>query len=126
VSPQPDIVDRIATELDRMDPAPVPAAPPPPRRPPPRRKGEQELATYNELKTMPAALRRSAIAVSALILSRRIDAQDSTDRDATGLHRELRMHMDDLRDMAPGERKGDATDEVRARREARLTAVVGE
>jgi len=122
----PDIVERIESELDRLDPAPLPPRPLRRPRPPARRKGEQEKAAYDELKTMPPALRKSAIAVSALILARRIDANASTDRDATGMHRELRMHMETLADRAPGERKGDSTDEVRARREARLSAEDGQ
>jgi hypothetical protein len=69
---------------------------------------------------MPAALRGGAVAATALKLARELDTLPMTPRDASGHARELRMHMTQLAEMAPGERKGDVTDEVRARRESRL------
>lgn len=114
------------TELDRLDPAPAaPAAPAAPR-PPARRKGQREAALARDLKAMPAALRSGALAVTALGLARDLDEGGMTDRDKTGVARELRMYVADLTAMAPGERKGDSTDEVRARREARLAAAPGQ
>jgi hypothetical protein len=104
-----------ATELDRLDPAP-----PPPKAP--RRNRKIELAVGKDLRAMPAALRQSALAATALDLARDLDAGGMTPRDKAGHARELRMHMNDLTAMAPGERKGDATDEVRARRERRMEA----
>jgi hypothetical protein len=120
--PEPDIVDRIDTELDRLDPVPAPAPPPRPPRAAPRRKGAVESAVARDLKTMPAALRGGAIAAAALKLARELDELPMTARDTAGHARELRMCMTQLADLAPGERKGDVTDEVRERREARMTA----
>jgi len=113
------------SELDRLvlgpDAAFAEAAPPPPKTPP-RRKGKIELAVGRDLRAMPTALRASALAASALDLARDLDETEMTPRDKAGIARELRMHMNDLAAQAPGERKGDATDEVRERRERRLAA----
>lgn len=116
-----DIVERIETELDRLDP---PARPPRARREraAPRRKGAVEAAVARDLKAMPAALRNGAIAAAAAKLAHELDAMPMTPRDAAGHARELRMCMTQLADLAPGERKGDVTDEVRARREARMAS----
>jgi hypothetical protein len=43
-----------------------------------------------------------------------------TKRDKSGMYAQLRMAMVTLREIAPGEAKGDHTDEVRERREKRL------
>lgn len=118
-------IDETLTELDRLDPAPVPDPPPPPprpSRPAPRRKGAVETAVARDLKAMPPALRGGAIAAAAIKLARELDAMPMTPRDAAGHARELRMCMMQLADLAPGERRGDVTDEVRARREARMAA----
>jgi hypothetical protein len=127
--PGPDIVERIETELDRLDPQTAPAAAPaqavpavPRRRPVPRRKGAIETATFRDLKTMPEALRTGAVAATALLLARELDTAGMTPRDTAGHARELRMHMTQLAELAPGERKGDVTDELRERRHQRLAA----
>jgi hypothetical protein len=121
-----------ASELDRLALGPDaayarPAEPPPeqqpePPKPPPRRKGPVELATARDLKALPAVMRTGALAATALMLARELDGLDMTARDTAGHARELRMHMTQLAEMAPGGTKGDATDEVRERRERRLSA----
>jgi hypothetical protein len=116
------------SEMDRLvlgpDAAFAEAAAPPPKVPP-RHKGKIELAVGRDLRAMPTALRQSALAATALDLARDLDSADRdgmTKRDKAGHARELRMHMTDLAAQAPGERKGDSTDEVRERRERRLAA----
>jgi hypothetical protein len=121
-----DVVAEIETELDRLDPPPSQPEPPAPEQPrrvriPSRRKGLIEAATAFELKMMPEALRKGAVAAAALRLARELDGPlPMTPRDTAGHARELRMCMTLLAEQAPGERKGDTTDEVRARREARM------
>ena len=116
------------SELDRLVLGPDAAfaearpEPEPPPKTPPRRKGKIELAVGRDLRAMPTALRASALAASALDLARDLDETEMTPRDKAGIARELRMHMNDLAAQAPGERKGDSTDEVRERRERRLAA----
>jgi hypothetical protein len=67
-------------------------------------------------------MRQGALAATALKLAFEIDSAELTARDLAGHARELRMHMTQLFDSAPGGSKGDATDEVRERRERRLAA----
>ena len=114
-----------ATELDRLalgpDAAYSGAAPAPPKAPP-RHKGDVELGLDTDLRTMPRALRLGTLARTARRLARTLDAGGMTPRDEATMARELRMHVNDLIAMAPGERKGDSTDEVQARRERRLEA----
>jgi hypothetical protein len=116
--------------LDQLDPAPAerrrPDPPAPPRRPRQQRPRKVEPSVVGELKTMPEVMRKSAIAATALLLARELDTLDMTARDTAGHARELRMAMTTLHEMAPGERKGDDTDEVRARRERRLAAAAPE
>lgn len=121
--------DEQPSELDRLalgpDAAYAARAPRPPRTPP-RRKGDAEAAALRDLRVLPPALRRSALAVSILILARDLDeaaALGISYRDKTGMHRELRQHLNDLADRAPGERTGDSTDAARAARETRLRLV---
>ena len=59
---------------------------------------------------------------TALKLACEIDTAALTARDLAGHARELRMHMTQLFESAPGGAKGDATDAVRERREKRLAA----
>ena len=110
------------TAMDVLDPAP-PA--PPRRRPPPRRKGANEKAVLEDLKALPADLRKGAIAAVALGLARDLDDGDMSARDKAGMYAQLRMAMVTLREIAPGEAKGDHTDEVRERRERRLSQQTG-
>lgn len=110
--------------MDTLDPQPAPA-PPPRRRPPPRRKGANEKAVLEDLKALPADLRKGAIAAVALGLARDLDDGDMSARDKAGMYAQLRMAMVTLREIAPGEAKGDHTDEVRERRERRLSQQAG-
>ena len=121
---QPSGFDQLALGPDaaysarREEPDPEPRAP----RVPARRKGPVEAATARDLKTLPPVMRQGALAATALKLAREIDTDEMTARDLAGHARELRMHMTQLFDSAPGGAKGDATDEVRERRERRLSA----
>lgn len=112
------------SELDRLDPAPVPVRPPEPgprRRPPPRRKGPSETAVLRDLKALPDDLRKGGIAAVALQLAIELDAGNMSPRDFAGVAAQLRMALVTLREIAPGEARGDHTDEVRERRERRLS-----
>jgi hypothetical protein len=62
------------------------------------------------------------IAAATRRLAREMDMGMVIGRDAAGHAREIRQAITTLREMSPGERKGDATDDLRARREQRLAA----
>jgi hypothetical protein len=114
------------TALDILDPAPVPAvspddAPLPPK-PKPYRPGTIEQAVMADLRNFPEEFAKGAIGASARRLARELDMGLVVGRDAAGHAREIRQAITTLREMAPGERKGDATDDLRARREARMQA----
>lgn len=100
----------VPTELDRLDPAP-PEGPPP--EPLPHRPGALEKATLRDLARLPEDLQGSAIAVTAGILARSLDEGGMLPRDATGVARELRMCMAQLREWNPAGESGDATDATR-------------
>jgi hypothetical protein len=87
--------------------------------PPHRKSGPVETAARRDLKDLPPAYARSAIATAYLLLARRLDAGVSA-RDAATLARELRLALLALYELAPPAREGDPTDELRARREQRL------
>jgi len=107
------------SELDRLDPAPQIQLPP--RRPPPRRRGPQETAVLRDLRALPDDLRKGGVAAVALGLARDIDMDVMPSRDKTAAYAQLRMALVTLREIAPGEARGDHTDEVRERRERRLS-----
>jgi hypothetical protein len=125
--PQPETQP---SALDMLDPAPVPVTgPPQPPSPPkakPYRPGVIEQAVMADLRNFPDEFARGAIAASARRLARELDTGMVIGRDAAGHAREIRQAITTLREMAPGERKGDATDDLRARREARMQAATGE
>jgi len=79
-----------------------------------------EGSVLSDLARLPADMRRGGVAAVALYCARQIDEVPLTPRDAALYAREIRLALAQLRDMAPGEVKGDATDEVRERRERRL------
>lgn len=125
--------------MDLLDPAPyLPPEPPPsqadeslirgieerqqdrPKRNAPRRKGPVELAVLRDLKAFPDDLRQGGIAAAALRMAMELDAGIVLGRDAAGHAREIRQCLVQLREFAPGEVRGDATDEIRERREKRL------
>jgi hypothetical protein len=87
---------------------------------PRRRKLNAEAAARRDLATLPDQYRRSAVAETYLMLCRRIDAGVSA-RDAASLTREIRMCLLTLFELAPAQQTSDPLDEVRARREKRLT-----
>jgi hypothetical protein len=73
-----------------------------------------------DLAALPASMRRGGVARVALMCARVLDEGGLSPRDAAGFARELRLALAQLREMAPGEVKGDVTDEVKQRRERRL------
>jgi hypothetical protein len=79
-----------------------------------------EQSVLSDLARLPADMRRGGVARGAIYCARALDMGGLSPRDAAGFVRELRLALAQLRDMAPGEVKGDVTDEVRARRERRL------
>jgi hypothetical protein len=111
-----------------LDPSPVPVTPPvppaPPRQPPYRPR-TIELGVMHDLRNFPEEFAKGAIAATARRLAREIDIGMVAGRDVAGHAREIRQAMITLREMAPGDRKGDATDDLRARREARMQASEG-
>lgn len=70
---------------------------------------------------MPVSMRRGGVAAVARLAARVLDEGGLAPRDAAGFAREVRLALAQLRDAAPGEVKGDRTDEVRERREKRMT-----
>jgi hypothetical protein len=124
---QPPPPETQPSALDMLDPAPVPVAgPPSPPKPKPYRPGVIEQAVMADLRNFPDEFAKGAIAASARRLARELDMGMVIGRDAAGHAREIRQAITTLREMAPGERKGDATDDLRARREARMQAATGE
>lgn len=116
------------TALDVLDPAQVPESsgrpenPPRQEKPKPYRPGVIERAVMADLGNFPDEFARGAIGASARRLARELDMGLVIGRDAAGHAREIRQAITTLREMAPGERRGDATDDLRARREARMQA----
>lgn len=103
--------------MDRLDPAP----PAPRRRSPAKPKaGPNEEAVLRDLAALPEDLRKGGIAAIAITLAKALDAGDMSPRDTAAMAAQLRMSLTTLREIAPGEAKGDHTDEVRERRERRL------
>lgn len=111
------------TALDRLDPSPVP-----PRQPRRRRRvlGDRERGVRRDLRLLPDELRLGGIAAGILGLARDLDMGIVAGRDAAAHQREIRQGLTTLRELAPGERKGDKTDDLAARREARLTAAIAD
>ena len=81
-----------------------------------------EEATYSDLSRYPAAIRDGGVAQLALDLARLMDIGDILPRDRAALAQQYRQCMDNLRLQAPGDIKGDLTDELRQRREKRMAA----
>jgi hypothetical protein len=79
-----------------------------------------EEAVKSDLAQLPPAMRGGAVAAVALWSAQQLDNGGLAPRDAAGFAREVRLAMAQLREMAPGDVKGDVTDEVRVRREKRL------
>jgi hypothetical protein len=87
-----------------------------------------ETGVTADLRQLPAQLRKGGIASAALRLARELDTGGLAPRDAAGHAREIRQSLVTLADLAPGEGRGDRTDEIRDRRESnlRLRAAAGE
>ena len=83
--------------------------------------GEAEAAVLRDLDTLPENMRKGGIAMTAVLCARAVDEGGLAPRDAQGFLREIRLALVQLSDMAPGDRKGDVTDEVRAARERRMS-----
>ncbi|SRR6266851_91909 len=103
------------------------------------RAGPCVLAVRKDLRMLPDSLRKGAIAANALLLASLLDRGICVVDDEDGEHtlqavgareipvftREIRQSITTLMQMAPGEVKGDQTDEAKDKRERRLTAVQG-
>lgn len=79
-----------------------------------------EESVKADLAELPVKMRHGGVAGVAVMCARVLDQGGLTPRDAAGFARELRLALAQLREMAPGEVRGDVTDEVRVRREQRL------
>ena len=88
----------------------------------PRRKiGPQERAVRNELRTLTTELARGAVARAMITLAQEADAGGLSARDLAQILRELRQSSQYLREISPDAGVGDEIDELRKRREQRLT-----
>jgi hypothetical protein len=79
-----------------------------------------EESVKNDLDALPGNMRRGGVARVAIMCARVLDMGGLPPRDAAGFARELRLSLAQLREMAPGEVRGDITDEVKQKRERRL------
>lgn len=79
-----------------------------------------EESVRKDLARLPPEMREGGMAQVALYCAVQLDEGGMSPRDAAGFLQQLRMALATLREMAPGEVKGDVTDEVRERRERRL------
>jgi hypothetical protein len=79
-----------------------------------------EAAVLTDLARLPDDMLQGGVARVAVFCARALDSGGLSPRDAAGYAREIRLALAQLRDMAPGEVKGDHTDEIRERREKRL------
>ena len=87
--------------------------------------GPVEEAVRRDLMQLPQQMQNGGVAAVALYAASVLDAGGLAPRDAAGFAREVRLALDQLARQAPGEARGDVTDEVRARRERRLAAQEG-
>jgi len=81
-----------------------------------------EDAVQADLDQLPDAMAGGGVAAVARYCARALDEGGLAPRDAAAMAREVRLSLAQLREMAPGEAKGDVTDEVRERRERRMAA----
>ena len=79
-------------------------------------------AVESDLAELPEVMRRGGIARVALMAADVLDEGGLIPRDAAVFLARVQIALVQLREMAPGEVKGDATDEVRERREKRLAS----
>lgn len=78
-------------------------------------------AVERELKAMPAAVGRSAVAAAALAMAGEIDDPGNSATSKSMCSKELREAMTALRALAPAKRKSDQIDDLTKRRAKRLT-----
>jgi hypothetical protein len=109
------------TAMDHLDPAPDPVPAPEPERPPSIEEG-----VLLDLEAFPEKMREGAIARTALLLARQLDAMwpAMSPRDVASYVQRIGVAVTQLREMSPGEAKGDSTDGAREARETRLLRVV--
>jgi hypothetical protein len=82
------------------------------------RAGQVEASVRREIRGLPADLRTGSLAVTALLLARRLDAGLPA-REVAGVAREIRQSIAALMEQAPAKPQGDLVDELRARRAER-------
>jgi hypothetical protein len=117
---QPDVQP---SAMDMLDPAPAQRDGPaeaPPRRPR-RTIGPVERGVRHDLKGLPDDLRKGGIAAGVIQLAIMMDLHVLDPRNQSGHAREIRQAITTLKEMSPGNQKGDQTDDLRARREQRLS-----
>jgi hypothetical protein len=85
-----------------------------------RRTLSIEAAARKDLAALPAEYRNSALAKSYLLQARRLDAGVSG-RDVAMLSREMRLTLLSLYELAPAKHASDPVDELKARREQRMS-----
>ncbi len=86
-----------------------------------RGKGDVTRAVERELEGLPdERLRTSGLAASALSLARDLDASSTPASSRAMCARELREHLDRLRQLAPPEEKRDRLDDLARRRAERV------
>lgn len=97
----------------------------PPRRDSEPEPGFHEQRVLDDLKSFPGEIRRGAIAGNMISAARDLDTGMVTGRDRDSTRREIRQSYMALREMAPGERKGDKVDELNGKRGLRLVPDAG-
>ena len=104
------------TAMDLLDPAP----PRPRQRRQRRIIGPVEKGVRADLKRLPDDMQQGGYAALALQAAETLDTVPMTPRDLAGLEGRLQQILAALHEMAPGERKGDKTDDLQERRNRRL------
>lgn len=84
-----------------------------------------EEAVLADIAKLPLDMQAGGVARVAVFCARELDSGMLPPREAASFSREIRLALAQLRDMAPGEVKGDVTDEVRAKREKRMAEAHG-
>lgn len=97
----------------------------PPRRDSEPEPGFHEQSVLDGLESFPEDIRRGPVAANMIGLAREWDVLGLMGRDSPGHAREIRQSYMALREMAPGERKGDKVDELNGKRGLRLVPDAG-
>jgi hypothetical protein len=88
----------------------------------PRRKiGPQEKAVRKELRGLPADIAQGAVGQAMITLAQEADIGGLGARDLSQILREIRLSSEYLREISPAAGQGDEIDELRQRRENRLS-----